>query len=74
MDLRNMPLENAGVRANLAVKFYPSGHMVYLDGASRTALKADVAAMMDAATSDHAAVARIRALQARKAPKEAARK
>jgi carboxypeptidase C (cathepsin A) len=67
-DLRNMPLENAGVRANLAVKFYPSGHMVYLDGASRTALKADVAAMMDAATSDHAAVARIRALQARKAP------
>lgn len=66
MDLENMPLDNAAVRGNLAVRFYPSGHMVYLDGGSRTALKADVAAMMDAATSDHGAVTRIRALQARK--------
>ncbi|SFI34930.1 Carboxypeptidase C (cathepsin A) [Collimonas sp. OK307] len=63
MDLQQMPLVDPAVRKNLSAKFYPSGHMVYLDGGSRTALKADVAAMIDAATSDHQAMARIRALQ-----------
>ena len=42
-DLDAMPLENAAVRANLTVRNYPSGHMVYLDGPSRTAMKADLA-------------------------------
>jgi carboxypeptidase C (cathepsin A) len=65
MDLRDMPLKNAAVRGNLTIRDYPSGHMIYLDGGSRTALKADLAAMYDAAVSNHAAVARIRALQAR---------
>lgn len=64
-DLQDMPLANEAIRKNLTVRCYPSGHMVYLDGWSRTALKADVAAMMDAAMADHAAVARIRGLQAR---------
>ena len=41
--------------------------MVYLDGGSRTALKADLARPYDAATTDHQAVARPRMLQARKA-------
>jgi carboxypeptidase C (cathepsin A) len=54
------------VRKNLSAKFYPSGHMIYLEAGSRTALKADVAAMIDAATSDHQAMARIRSLQALK--------
>ncbi|MBV6303650.1 peptidase S1 [Candidimonas humi] len=63
-DLRDMPLADASVRRNLDVRFYPSGHMVYLDGASRTALKAVLARMYDAALADHPAVARIRALQA----------
>jgi carboxypeptidase C (cathepsin A) len=67
MDLRNMPLDSAVLRKNLSTRCYPSGHMIYLDGGSRTALKADVAAMMDAAVADHKAVARIRALQARRA-------
>lgn len=62
-DLRDMPLADAAVRRNLDVRFYPSGHMVYLDGASRTALKAALAQMYDAALADHSAVARIRALQ-----------
>ncbi|TAN08922.1 MAG: peptidase S1 [Burkholderiaceae bacterium] len=66
LDLQTMPVADAAVRANLATTFYPSGHMVYLDGASRTKLKADVAAMMDKAVANHAAVTRIRALQARK--------
>ncbi len=39
--------------------------MVYLDGGSRTALKADLARLYDSAVADHPAVARIRALQAR---------
>ncbi|TAN27906.1 MAG: peptidase S1 [Castellaniella sp.] len=67
-DLQDMPLTYAAVRRNLTVRCYPSGHMIYLDGGSRTALKADVATMMDAAVADHAAVARIRSLQARHAP------
>ena len=54
------------VRQNLSARFYPSGHMVYLDGASRTALKADLAKMYEATVSNTAAVARIRDLQARR--------
>ncbi|HEY1995950.1 S10 family peptidase [Paraburkholderia sp.] len=66
MDLQNMPLQDATVRKNLTVKYYPSGHMVYLDGGSRTALKADLAAMYDSTTADHAAIARVRMLQTRR--------
>lgn len=54
-----MPLTDASVRKNLTVKYYPSGHMIYLDGGSRTALKADLARLYDSATADHAAMARI---------------
>ena len=59
LDLRDMPLTDAGVRRNLTIKYYPSGHMIYLDGGSRTALKADLARLYDSATADHAAMARI---------------
>lgn len=69
MDLQAMPLADSGVRKNLGVRFYPSGHMVYLDAGSRTALKADLAQMVDAATSDHQAIMRIRALQAHSQPR-----
>ena len=65
-DLQNMPLQDAKVRANLSVKYYPSGHMVYLDGDSRTALKADLAVLYDSTTADHAAMARVRMLQTKK--------
>ena len=63
MDLRAMPLVNETVRRNLTIGCYPSGHMIYLDAASRTALKADLAHLYDSTTSDHQAVARIRSLQ-----------
>ena len=55
MDLQNMPLKNVDVRKNLTVKYYPSGHMIYLDAASRTALKADLARLYDGAVADHVA-------------------
>jgi carboxypeptidase C (cathepsin A) len=59
MDLQNMPLKNEDVRKNLTVKYYPSGHMIYLDGTSRTTLKADLARLYDGAVADHEAMARI---------------
>ncbi len=62
-DLRAMPLADATVRKNLTVRYYPSGHMIYLDGGSRTALKAALATFYDSTVSDHQAVARVRALQ-----------
>ncbi|PMS33434.1 S10 family peptidase [Trinickia symbiotica] len=65
IDLQRMPLVEHKVRENLSAKFYPSGHMVYLDGGSRTALKADLATMYDATTADKPALARIRSLQER---------
>jgi carboxypeptidase C (cathepsin A) len=43
LTFENMPLVDAHARRNLTVRNYPSGHMVYLDGASRTAMKADLA-------------------------------
>jgi carboxypeptidase C (cathepsin A) len=67
LDLQQMPLVSHQVRQNLSARFYPSGHMIYLDGASRTALKADLAQMYQSAVADTGAVSRIRALQARKA-------
>ncbi|MDR5762048.1 S10 family serine carboxypeptidase-like protein [Caballeronia sp. LZ035] len=63
IDLQQMPLIDKTVRQNLAATFYPSGHMVYLDGGSRTQLKADVAKMIDETTGNHAAMTRIIALQ-----------
>ncbi|MEM5325897.1 peptidase S1 [Paraburkholderia sp. JHI2823] len=63
IDLQKMPLLDQKVRNNLSARFYPSGHMVYLDAGSRTALKADLAKLYQSAVTDQPAVARIRALQ-----------
>ena len=63
LDLQNMPLADAAVRKNLTIRYYPSGHMIYLDGGSRTALKADLARLYDSATADRGAMARILSLQ-----------
>jgi carboxypeptidase C (cathepsin A) len=69
LDLQQMPLLSQQVRNNLSARFYPSGHMVYLDGGSRTALKADLAAMYEGAVSNTEALGRVRALQALTAAK-----
>jgi carboxypeptidase C (cathepsin A) len=71
VDLEAMPLIDPEVRKNLTVRYYPSGHMVYLDGGSRTALKADLAAFYESTVSDRPAVERIRALQMVRRSKEA---
>ncbi len=58
LTLDAMPLKNARARANLTIRYYPSGHMIYLDGGSRTALKGDLATMYDASAAGAAARAR----------------
>ena len=58
------------MRQNLSATFYPSGHMVYLDGGSRTQLKKDLAKMYEAATTNHVAMSRIIALQQMTASKK----
>jgi carboxypeptidase C (cathepsin A) len=65
LDLQQMPLIEQSVRNNLSARFYPSGHMVYLDGGSRTALKTDLAKMYDTVGADAPAMARVRTLQQR---------
>ncbi len=65
LDLEQMPLEDATVRRNLHIRCYPSGHMIYLDGASRTALKHDLAWLYDTVVSDRTALRRVIALQER---------
>ncbi|HXT84385.1 MAG TPA: peptidase S1 [Verrucomicrobiae bacterium] len=42
LDLENMPVGNPDSRHNLVFRNYPSGHMVYLDNPSRTAMKKDL--------------------------------
>ena len=48
LDVENMPLGNPKTRDNIAMHFYRSGHMIYLDNESRTAMKADLANFMGA--------------------------
>jgi carboxypeptidase C (cathepsin A) len=43
LNFENVPLGNSHARSNLTVRNYPSGHMIYLDNASRTAMKTDLA-------------------------------
>jgi carboxypeptidase C (cathepsin A) len=46
-NFENMPLGSPQARDNLAIHNYPSGHMVYLDNASRSAMKIDLAAFYE---------------------------
>jgi carboxypeptidase C (cathepsin A) len=48
LTLDAMPLVDQNARANLTIRNYPSGHMIYLDGDSRTAMKSDLTALYDA--------------------------
>jgi carboxypeptidase C (cathepsin A) len=59
MTLDAMPLTDRRARANLVVHNYPSGHMIYLDGGSRTALKADLAQFYSGAGASLAARAQL---------------
>ncbi|WP_203236993.1 S10 family peptidase [Nocardia panacis] len=64
LDLAAMPLQDPAVRRNLTIRFYQSGHMVYLDGHSRTALKQDLVALYHDVVSDRAALSRVLSLRA----------
>ncbi len=61
LTLAAMPLLDARARANLEVHNYPSGHMVYLDPGSRTAMKADLVGFYGSAVARAAASARVAA-------------
>jgi carboxypeptidase C (cathepsin A) len=54
LDLENMPLDDPAAWDNLTQKYYESGHMVYLDNASRTAMKKDLTKFYKDASSPRA--------------------
>jgi carboxypeptidase C (cathepsin A) len=64
-DLENMPLGNPRARDNLVVHNYRSGHMIYLDNESRSAMKADLGTFYEGIR------ARLLALEALRAPEAA---
>jgi carboxypeptidase C (cathepsin A) len=49
-DISHMDLDPA-VRGNVSFRYYPSGHMVYLNPEALKTMKADVAAFFDSATA-----------------------
>jgi carboxypeptidase C (cathepsin A) len=57
LNFENMPLKSAHARANLTLHNYPSGHMVYLDDESRSAMKSDLAGFYASATEHSFAAA-----------------
>lgn len=56
INFQNMPLGNAQIESNLTFHKYPSGHMIYLDDASRTAMKADLSSFYGEAKTHAAAI------------------
>ena len=52
LNFENMPLIDKRALDNLTVRNYPSGHMIYLDGASRTDMKAHLAQFYDSTRVD----------------------
>ncbi|MFZ3295980.1 MAG: peptidase S1 [Mycobacterium sp.] len=48
LDLEEMPLVTPQLRDNLTLSYYESGHMVYLDNASRARMKNELATFYDA--------------------------
>jgi hypothetical protein len=67
LNFENMPLSDPHARNNLTIHNYPSGHMVYLDNESRSAMRADLAAFYEGTRAYSPAVA------ARRAPQETGR-
>lgn len=63
LTLAQMPLDPTLKAKNLTIKNYPSGHMIYLNDASRTALKSDLASFYDGVMADRPALMRVQSLQ-----------
>lgn len=62
LDLQSMHIDPA-LRKNLQINEYPSGHMIYLDPDSRTAMHDDLLKFFQNVGSDRAAIRRILRLQ-----------
>jgi carboxypeptidase C (cathepsin A) len=60
LNFEKMPLEDPQARQNLTTQNYPSGHMLYLDNESRSAMKHDLSAFYKEATAHPSAVAALR--------------
>jgi|SRR5215469_2095545 len=52
LNFKSMPLVDTHATGNLTVRNYPSGHMIYLDNDSRTAMKADLTQFYQSTTPD----------------------
>ncbi|WP_316659600.1 S10 family peptidase [Ralstonia condita] len=63
LTLAQMPLDPTIKAKNLTIRNYPSGHMIYLNDASRTALKGDLASFYDGVMADRPALMRVQSLQ-----------
>ena len=57
LNFENMPLGRPHTHENLTIHNYPSGHMVYLDNESRSAMKADLALFYESTRAHSLAVA-----------------
>ena len=62
LDLAAMDI-TPEIRKNIEINVYPSGHMIYLDGDSRTKMKRDLSKFYDSTTRDPMAMQRILKLQ-----------
>ncbi len=62
LDLAGMDIEPS-IRKNIEINVYPSGHMIYLDGNSRTKMKNDLTKFYDSTTHDPLSMQRILKLQ-----------
>ncbi|KVO05377.1 peptidase S1 [Burkholderia ubonensis] len=65
LTLAQMSLDPTIKAQNLTIKNYPSGHMIYLNDASRTALKGDLGNFYDGILANRAALQRVQKLQMR---------
>ncbi|MBT1537622.1 S10 family peptidase [Ralstonia solanacearum] len=63
LTLEAMPLDAGLLKTNLITRRYPSGHMIYLDNPSRTAMKGDLATFYDGVMANRPALMRVQSLQ-----------
>lgn len=58
LTLASMPIDPS-LQSNIMTRRYPSGHMIYLDNASRTAMKGDLASFYDGVMANRPALMRV---------------
>jgi carboxypeptidase C (cathepsin A) len=58
LTLASMPIDPS-LQSNIITRRYPSGHMIYLDDASRTAMKGDLASFYDGVMANRPALMRV---------------